>query len=80
MSYRTNKSDPEPVTLPAMLERNRLINVKQMSELTGFSVAHIRRLYRTGKFPTPVRIGGRSVAWPAHVAAALTGSPEMEAA
>lgn len=80
MAYRTNKSAPEPVVLPASLERNRLLNVKQMAELTGFSIAHIRRLYRTGKFPTPIRIGGRAVAWPAHVAAALTGSTMSEAA
>ncbi|RYB01510.1 helix-turn-helix transcriptional regulator [Lichenibacterium ramalinae] len=80
MAYRINKSAPEPVVLPASLERNRLINIKQMAELTGFSIAHIRRLYRTNKFPTPIRIGGRAVAWPAHVAAALTGSTMNEAA
>lgn len=80
MAYRTSKTAPEPVILPPLLERNRLLNIKQMAELTGFSVAHIRRLYRTGKFPNPVRIGGRSVAWPAHVAAKLVGIPEMEAA
>ena len=80
MAYRTSKNAPEPVTLPPLLERNRLLNVKQMAELTGFSVAHIRRLYRTNKFPAPIRIGGKAVAWPAHVAAKLVGATEMEAA
>ena len=80
MAYRINKSDPKPVTLPPLLEHNRLLNVRQMAELTGFSIAHIRRLYRTNKFPAPIRIGGRAVAWPAHVAAKLVGITEMEAA
>ena len=79
MAYRSNSNAPEPVVLPPLLERNRLLNVKQMAELTGFSIAHIRRLYRTGKFPTPIRIGGRAVAWPAHVAAKLVGVTEEAA-
>ena len=66
--------------LPAFLERNRLLNVEQMAELTGYSVAHIRRLYRTKKFPEPVRINGRKCGWPAHVAMKLVGAPEQEAA
>ena len=68
------------VTLPAALERNRLLDVFQMADLLGFSVAHVRRMYRTGKLPAPVRIGGRKCGWPAHVAAALTGSNFSEAA
>ncbi|MDX7950495.1 AlpA family phage regulatory protein [Lichenihabitans sp. Uapishka_5] len=79
MAYRSNSNAPTPVVLPPSLERNRLLNVKQMAELTGFSVAHIRRLYRSGKFPTPIRIGGRAVAWPAHVAAKLVGVIEEAA-
>ncbi len=80
MSHCTDTAVPRPVVLPPMLERNRLLDVFQMADLLGFSVAHIRRLYRTGKLPAPVRIGGRKVGWPAHVAAALTGSPMNEAA
>ena len=70
---------PRLVTLPPALERNRILDVFQLADLLGFSVAHVRRLYRTGKLPAPVRIGGRKVGWPAHVAAALTGST-LEAA
>ncbi len=80
MPHCTDTTVPRPVTLPPMLERNRLLDVFQMADLLGFSVAHIRRMYRTGKLPAPVRVGGRKVGWPAHVAAALTGSPDKEAA
>ncbi len=80
MSHCTDTAVPRPVVLPPMLERNRLLDAFQMADLLGFSVAHVRRMYRTGKLPTPVRIGGRKVGWPAHVAAALTGSPMNEAA
>lgn len=80
MPKRTDTAVPKPVILPPMLERNRILDVFQMADLLGFSVAHVRRLYRTGKLPAPIRIGGRKVGWPAHVAAALTGSPEMKAA
>ncbi len=80
MPKRTDTAVPKPVILPPMLERNRILDVFQMADLLGFSVAHVRRLYRTGKLPAPIRIGGRKVGWPAHVAAALTGSPMNEAA
>lgn len=80
MPIRTDIAVPKPVTLPPALERNRLLDVFQMADLLGFSVAHVRRMYRTGKLPAPVRIGGRKCGWPAHVAAALTGSSLNEAA
>lgn len=80
MSLSTDTAAHKPVTLPPALERNRLLDVFQMADLLGFSVAHVRRMYRTGKLPAPVRIGGRKCGWPAHVAAALTGSPDKEAA
>ena len=66
--------------LPAFLERNRLLNVEQMADLTGLSVAHIRRLYRTKKFPEPVRINGRKCGWPTHVAMKLVGAPMQDVA
>ena len=80
MPIRTDTTALKPVTLPPALERNRLLDVFQMADLLGFSVAHVRRMYRTGKLPAPIRIGGRKVGWPAHVAAALTGSSMNEAA
>ncbi len=60
------------VTLPAFLDRNRILNVEQMAEGLGFSVAHLRRLYRGGKIPKPVQIGGRKLGWPAGVLIDMT--------
>ena len=62
----------EAVTLPAFLDRNRILNVEQMAKGLGFSVAHLRRLYRTGKVPKPVQIGGRKLGWPAGVLIDMT--------
>ena len=72
--------EAKPVVLPAFLERSRLLDVHQFAAVLGFSVAHTRRLYQTGKLPAPVRINGRKVGWPAHVAAKLVGAPEQQAA
>ncbi len=72
--------EAKPVVLPAFLERSRLLDVHQFAAVLGFSVAHTRRLYQTGKLPAPVRINGRKVGWPAHVAMKLVDSPEQEAA
>ena len=63
--------------LPDPLERNRIISAKQMAELLGFSLAHLRRLYRTGKIPRPLQIGGRKLGWPTSVAMALI-APDAE--
>ena len=49
--------------LPPTLADNRILDINQLSELTGYSVAHLRRLYRTNKIPAPVRIGGRKCGW-----------------
>ncbi len=60
------------VTLPTFLDRNRILNANQMAEGLGFSVAHFRRLYRTGRIPKPVQIGGRKLGWPAGVLIDMT--------
>jgi len=80
MSYRNPSPDDPPVKLPAFLERSRIINVVEMAALLGYSVEHTRRLYRTGKIPAPVKIAGRKVGWPAHVAGKLVGASDQEAA
>ena len=59
-------------TLPEYLDRHRMLDAKQAAELLGFSVAHFRRLYRTGKVPAPRMIGGRKFGWPAGVIVDLT--------
>lgn len=56
-------------SLPPILDRARIVGAKQAAEALGFSVAHLRRLYRTGKFPKPVRIGGHKIGWSAGVIA-----------
>ena len=53
----------QPVTLPPSLDRDRLLNVEQVAVLLNFSVAHVRRLYQTGKIPRPVKIGGNRNGW-----------------
>ncbi len=80
MTYRNPTPDDPPVKLPAFLERSRIINVVELSALLGYSVEHTRRLYRTGKIPAPVRIAGRKVGWPAHIAGKLVGASDQEAA
>ncbi len=60
------------IVLPSSIEQNRLVDVPQLATLLGFSVAHLRRLYRTGQIPSPIRIGGRKLGWPAHVVIEMT--------
>lgn len=64
--------DRKAVPLPAFLDRNRILNVAQMAEGLGYSVAHLRRLYRSGKVPKPICLGGRKLGWPAGVLIDLT--------
>ena len=66
--------------LPEFLDRQRIVSVKQMAEVLGFSVAHLRRMYRTGKIPPPGKIGERKLGWPAAVALALTSPSNTEKA
>ena len=44
---------------------DRLLSRKQVEKLTGLGRSTIYRLMRAGEFPTPIRIGGRAVRWPA---------------
>lgn len=61
------ENKPAPIVLPPVLDRARLVGVDQAAELLNFSVAHVRRLYRTGKMPKPVSIGGGKLGWKAGV-------------
>jgi predicted DNA-binding transcriptional regulator AlpA len=60
--------------LPDFLDRHRIVSVKQMAVVLGFSVAHLRRLYRSGQILPPTKIGARKLGWPAGVAIDLTAS------
>ena len=55
----------KPIELPADLYANRLVDAPTVAKTLGYSLAHFRRLYRTGKIMAPVRINGRKVGWPA---------------
>ena len=48
---------------------DRLISPRQLAEMTGYSLLHIRRLYRTGRLPRPLPIfdGSNRLAWKAAV-------------
>ena len=41
----------------------RVLTMKQVSELTGYTPAHIYRLERAGKFPARIRMGENRVGW-----------------
>ena len=43
----------------------RLLTRQEVESLTGLGRSTIYRLMRLGKFPTPIRIGGRAVRWSA---------------
>jgi predicted DNA-binding transcriptional regulator AlpA len=66
--------------LPEFLDRHRILNVRQMAEVLGFSVPHLRRLYRSGKVAAPTKIGGRKLGWPAGVAIDMTATVKSEKA
>jgi predicted DNA-binding transcriptional regulator AlpA len=61
-------------SLPAAFDGSRILNVQQMAELYGVSVATIRRMYRRGTLPGAVRIGERRIGWRAKDALAAHAS------
>ncbi len=65
MPQAHDKTQNSPVTLPPDLARNRLLDSGQAAAFCGYSLAHWRRLYRTGKVPAPVKINGHKTGWAA---------------
>ena len=51
------------IKLPAELNRERLLSTAQTAEFLGLSLPHLRRLYRAGRIPPPIRIGERKYGW-----------------
>jgi prophage regulatory protein len=49
--------------IPSDLSRDRLLKTEQAAEFLGLSIPHFRRLYRTKKVPSPIRIGERKYGW-----------------
>ena len=41
----------------------RLIRRDEITAVTGYDISNIYRLMRAGRFPAPVQIGPRAVAW-----------------
>ena len=41
----------------------KLLRVKQVTDMIGFSRSEIYRLLSLGRFPVQIRIGERAVAW-----------------
>ena len=41
----------------------RVLTMKQVTELTGYTPQHIYRLMRAGKFPARIRMGEHAVRW-----------------
>ena len=60
--------------LPPDLMPYRMVGVREMADVLGYSVQHLRRLYRTGRIPRPHAIGGRKLGWSLSVLASLTST------
>ena len=65
-------------SVPSWLAQHRIVSVPQMADALGYSVAHLRRLYREGKVPRPTSIGGRKLGWPASTLIALVDGKQMQ--
>ena len=46
---------------------SRYLRLPEVIERCGYSKPSIYRLVKEGKFPRPVKLGARAVAWPEHV-------------
>jgi predicted DNA-binding transcriptional regulator AlpA len=51
--------------LPANIERNRVLNSKQVAEIFGYSPHHFLQLCkdRGNSLPKPIKIGARKYGW-----------------
>jgi predicted DNA-binding transcriptional regulator AlpA len=54
---------PSLAELPPEAIKGRILNSGQAAQYWGVSVAHWRRLYRSGKVPAPIAIGIRKKGW-----------------
>ncbi len=46
------------------MPNNKILNIRQVMDLTSLSEATIRRWIGAKKFPSPLRLGKRRVGWP----------------
>ena len=61
---------PEGVVIPAAPALERLIGRKEVLILIGISNATLWRWIKAGRFPAPMKIGKKKVAWRSSVLAA----------
>lgn len=52
----------------------RRVTVAEMAVALRFSEVHLRRLWKAGKIPAPVALGGRKLTWPTAVFEELTSA------
>ena len=50
-------------SLSPEIERHRIFNSAQASAFWGVSRSHWRRLYRSKRVPSPIKIGERKLGW-----------------
>ena len=54
------------IVSPSKLDVQRVLRLKEVQHRTGLGRSTIYRWMDEGKFPKPVRLGARSVAWIEH--------------
>jgi predicted DNA-binding transcriptional regulator AlpA len=57
---------PVPIAfdhLPPEIARRRILDSSEAADFCRISLAHWRRLYRTGKVPRPIRLSARKYGW-----------------
>lgn len=52
-----------PPEVAAQIALNRVVGAAEAAAFCNFSLPHWRRLYRAGKVPRPVKLGGRKLGW-----------------
>jgi prophage regulatory protein len=54
---------PKQINPPPVPGIDRLYAIHEVAALTSLSKATVHRLYKSGRFPAPIVIGPRRVAW-----------------
>jgi prophage regulatory protein len=54
---------PDLERIPKVKQRAQLIDKHELKAYVPYSIQHIYRLISVGKFPPPVQLGARRVAW-----------------
>ncbi len=49
--------------LPESIARHRILSTEETAKFIGHSIPHVRRLYRSGAMPAPIRLSARKLGW-----------------